>query len=105
MAHSHKLDKAMCFDVIPKILVFSVSDRSIQVSKNISFHDGDSLVVFGLRGIVYYGDFHYTARVCTNGSVWFHNGMVSGRECIYDKRLTEFTGSELSTCNGKLASM
>jgi hypothetical protein len=95
----------MRFDLIPKILVFSVSEQSIQVSKKISFRDGDSLVVFGLKGIVYYGDFHYTARVCTGGSVWFNDGMVSGRECTYEKRLTEFTGSDLSSCNGKSASL
>ena len=55
------LNKVMHFDVIPKVLVFSVSEPSIQVSKKISFHDGGSLVVFGLKGVVYYGDFHYTA--------------------------------------------
>jgi hypothetical protein len=95
----------MHFDVIPKVLVFSVSQCSIEVSKKISFREGDSLVVFGLKGVVYHGDFHFTARVCTGGSVWFHDGMISGRKCTYEKRLTEFTGSELSTCNGKLASM
>jgi hypothetical protein len=99
------LDKIMRFDIIPKVLAFSVSGHSVQVSKKISFRDGDSLVVFGLKGIVYHGDFHYTARVCTDGSVWFHDGMVTGRECTYEKRLSEFTGSDLSTCNGKLASL
>ena len=68
----------MRFDIIPKILVFSVTQHSIQVSKKISFRDGDSLVVFGLKGIVYYGDFHYTAQVCAGGCVWFNDGMVSG---------------------------
>jgi hypothetical protein len=99
------LNKVMRFDVIPKVLVFSISEPSIQVSKKISFRDDGSLVVFGLKGVVYYGDFHYTARICTGGSVWFHDGMVSGRKCTYEKRLTEFTGSELSTCNGKSATL
>ena len=67
--------------------------------------DGDSLVVFGLKGVVYYGDFHYTARAYTGGSVWFNDGMVSGRKSTYEKRLTEFTGSDLSSCNGKSASL
>jgi hypothetical protein len=95
----------MRFDTIPKVLAFSVSECSIQVSKKISFYNGDSLMVFGLKGIVYHGDFHYTARVCTSGSVWFHDGMVSGRKCVYEKKLTEFTNSELSTCDGKMASL
>ena len=100
-----ELNKIMRFDIIPKILVFSVSQHSIQVSKKISFRDGDSLVVFGLKGIVYYGDFHYTARVCTGGCVWFNDGMISGRKSTYEKGLTEFTGSDLSSCNGKSASL
>ena len=99
------LNKIMRFDVMPKVLVFSISQGSIEVSKKISFCDGDSLVVFGLKGVVYHGDFHYTARVCTDGSVWFHDGMVSGRECTYEKKLTEFTGLELSTCKAKSATL
>ena len=49
----------MHFDIISKVLVFSISDHSIQVSRKISFHDSDSLVVSGLKGVVYHGDFHY----------------------------------------------
>ena len=99
------LNKVMRFGVIPEVLVFSISEPSIQVSKKVSFHNNGSLVVFGLKGVVYHGDFHYTARIFTGGSVWFHDGMVSGRECIFEKRLTEFTGSELSICNGKSATL
>jgi len=44
------LNKVMRFDVIPKVLVFSISEPSIQVSKKISFRDDGSLVVFGLKG-------------------------------------------------------
>ena len=99
------LSKVMRFDIIPKVLVFSISEPSIGVSKKISFHGGDSLVVFSLKGVVYHSDFHSTAHICTNGFVWFHDGMVSGWECTCEKRLTEFTGLELSTCNGKSATL
>ena len=100
-----EIDNIMRFDVLPKILVLAVSDASVRVSKKISFHDDGSVVVFGLKGIVYFGDFHYTARVCTGGSVWFHDGMVTGRGCTYEKKLSEFTDAELSTCNGKTTSL
>ncbi|KIM79453.1 hypothetical protein PILCRDRAFT_35638, partial [Piloderma croceum F 1598] len=100
-----EIDNIMRFDVLPKILVLAMSDASVRVSKKISFHDDGSVVVFGLKGIVYFGDFHYTARVCTGGSVWFHDGMVTGRGCTYEKKLSEFTDAELSTCNGKTTSL
>jgi hypothetical protein len=42
----------MSFDEVPKILAFSSLDTSVQVSKKIQFHDGDSDVVFILKGRV-----------------------------------------------------
>jgi len=63
------------------------------------------MIVFGLKGIVYTGDFHYIARVCVNKAVWLHDGMVSGKTCKYEDKLSEFTDSDLSTCNGKTSSL
>jgi hypothetical protein len=77
-----KVDKIICFDMIPKVLVFSGQNSSIKVSTKICFRDGEERVVFVLRGIVYFGDFHYTACVCVRGSVWFHNGMGTGKNCL-----------------------
>ena len=104
--HCHgDVDVIMSFDDVPKILAFSSLDPSIQVSKKIHFHDGDSDVVFVLKGIVYHGGFHYTSRVIVDNSVWFHDGMVTGRECEYEKLLDEYGDNELSTCHGKSMSM
>ena len=100
-----EMNRIMRFDIIPKILVFSVADSSIRVSKKISMLEGDSMKIFNLKGIVYFGDFHYTARVFTKRDVWFHNGMVTGRRCKYEKKLSEFTDVELSTCEGKVLSL
>jgi hypothetical protein len=75
------------------------------VSKKIHFHDGDSDVVFILKGIVYHGGFHYTSRVIADNSVWFHDGMVTGRGYEYEKPLNEYSDNELSTCCGKFMSM
>ena len=96
-----EMDRIMCFNVVPKMLVFSVQDESVIVSKKISFRDGDTRAVFSLKGVIYFGDFHFTARVCAEGSVWFHDGMTTGRGCTYEKKLAEFADSELSTCRGK----
>ena len=92
----------MHFNIIPKILVFSVADSSVRVSKKISMLEGDSMKIFNLKGIVYFGDFHYKAHVFTKRDVWFHDGMVTGRRCKYEKKLSEFTDVELSTCEGKV---
>jgi hypothetical protein len=73
-----------------KALACAINHESVKVSKKISFHDGDSHIVFGLKGVVYTGDFHYTARVCINRNVWFHDGMVTGKQCKYEGRLSTF---------------
>ena len=32
-----------------------------------------------LRGVVYYGSYHYTSRIIdVEGNVWFHDGMTTG---------------------------
>jgi hypothetical protein len=104
--HCHgDVDVIMSFDDVPKILAFSSLDASVRVSKTIRFHDGDSDVIFVLKGIVYHGGFHYTSRVVADGSVWFHDGIVTRRECEYERPLNEYRDNELSICRGKSISM
>ena len=79
------------------MLVFATNGAPIKASKKISFYDGEKRIVFGLKGIVYTGDFHYIARVCVNKAVWLHDGMVSGKTCKYEDKLSEFTDSDIST--------
>jgi hypothetical protein len=95
----------MCFDVVSKVLVFDLQRASVAVSKKICFRKGDAQVVFGLRRVVYFGDFHYTARVCIRGSVWFHDGMGTGKNCMYEKELSDFNDPELSTSRNKIISL
>jgi hypothetical protein len=40
-----------------------------------------------------------------DNSVWFHDGLVTGRKCEYEKPLNEYSDNELSTCRGKSMSM
>ena len=54
---------------------------------------------------MYAGDFHYISRVCVDGVVWLHDGMVTGKNCKYEGKLSAFNDSDLSTCNGKVLSL
>lgn len=100
-----EMDVITHFDSIPKILAFSIWDPSLRVSKTVSFGDGDSIVEFHLKGIIYFGNFHYTARVCKNEHVWFNDGMNTGRNSTYEDLLSKFTDVELSTCRNKTVSI
>jgi hypothetical protein len=99
------LDQITRFETIPNIIVFALNHKSIRVSKRVSIPNGDNPVVLTLKGIVYHGDFHFTARICTNSHVWFHDGMVTGRKCRYEGKLSVLTDSDLSVCNGKTVSL
>ena len=100
-----EVDQMTRFEIVPKVLVFAINNSSVKVSKKISFSNENSRSVFKLKGIVYTGDFHYTARVCINSSVWFHDGMTTGRNCKYEGKLSAFSDVELSTHNGNTLSL
>jgi len=100
-----EVDQITRFETIPKVLAFAVDDASVIVSKKISMYDGETRLVFGLKGVVYAGDFHYISRVCVDGAVWLHDGMVTGKNCKYEGKLSAFNDSDLSTCNGKVLSL
>jgi len=91
--------------MIPKILAFSIADPSMCVNEIICFSDGDSNIVFCLKGIIYFGGFHYTACVCKNNHVWFNDGMITGRDSTYEKPLSDFTDVDLSACYNKVLSI
>jgi hypothetical protein len=93
------------FDVVPKILLLSIQDSSVSVSKRPSIHSGEKMVVFSLKGVVYFGDFHYTSCICVNKHVWLNNGMLTGQKSTYKKPLVEFSGTDLSICSDKTASL
>ncbi|KIM74019.1 hypothetical protein PILCRDRAFT_80449 [Piloderma croceum F 1598] len=100
-----EVDQITRFETVPKVLAFAVDDASVIVSKKISIYDGETRLVFKLKGVVYAGDFHYISRVCVDGVVWLHDGMVTGKNCKYEGKLSAFNDSDLSTCNGKVLSL
>jgi len=52
-----EVDQITRFEIVPKVLVFATNGAPIKASKKISFYDGEKRIVFGLKGIVYTGDF------------------------------------------------
>ncbi|KAF8347130.1 hypothetical protein F5887DRAFT_834749, partial [Amanita rubescens] len=59
---------------------------------------------YKLRGIIYFGDYHFTSRIVyENGMTWFHDGMVTAESMIYDGMIDQL--SDLWFCRGKKASI
>jgi len=41
------------------------------------FEQEGKTVVLDVRGLIYYGDFHFTSHIIgTDGIVWYHDGMT-----------------------------
>ena len=89
----------------PPLLAIEVSGHEIQLDNQISIKVENVQYTYTLVGIVYYGDDHFTARIILeDGQVWFHDGITTGCNTIYDGSLA-LNCPELHTCRGKHASL
>ena len=49
---------------------------------------------YELRGIVYYGNSHFTSHVVTNnGMIWFHDGIATCQSLLYEGTIQNFADS------------
>ncbi|KAJ7015909.1 hypothetical protein C8F04DRAFT_984446, partial [Mycena alexandri] len=47
-----------------------------------------SVVTMKLRGIIYAGQAHFTCRyIERDGTMWFHDGITTGRNCLEEVKL------------------
>jgi hypothetical protein len=86
--------------------MFITNRADITASKKLTFKNSDLSITLKLRGIIYYGDFHFTARVfASDGSVWYHDGIATGRSCQDEGTLSDLSDADLTTCYGRQASI
>jgi hypothetical protein len=98
------LTKLTEYDELPKMMAFSIGDSNVHINKKLKVRTQAEHIYFHLRGVVYLGAFHFTARLISNEhSVWFHDGQTSAQGCDYIGDLNLFHGNDLSTCDGKQA--
>ncbi len=52
--------------------------------------------MYKLKGIIYFGGAHFTSRVINqSGELWYHDGIATGRNCIYNGKVREIQNHEL----------
>lgn len=99
-------DKITQFHKTPKLLIFSINGSSLKVTKKLRFVNGDDDVIYRLKGVVYFGEFHFTSRIFkSDKSVWFHNGITTGRQCRNEGEMKKISNDELMECDGKKATL
>jgi hypothetical protein len=93
------------FAVAPPLLAIDISGHDLQLDNETYVKVGNVQYTYTLIGIVYYGDDHFTARIILeDGQIWFHDGITTGRNTIYDGSLA-LNCPDLRTCRGKRASL
>ncbi|KDR65591.1 hypothetical protein GALMADRAFT_50952, partial [Galerina marginata CBS 339.88] len=86
-----KIIKTRTFNIKPNFVCFSF-EVNVSISKKIKvIIEGKSVTHLPLRGIIYSGGHHFTARVVLgNENVWYHDGIETGIHCYKDNNLNTF---------------
>jgi hypothetical protein len=96
------LKQPIAFKSHPSLLVFGINSRNIKISKTIKFVQGNERVVLDLRGLIYFGEFHFVSHIIgLYGNVWYHDGMTTGSTCKNEGDIGNFSSKKLWTCGGK----
>jgi hypothetical protein len=97
------------FKQAPAILSFDLSDslneeqtRIPTFNSSITIEVNNQTFVYKLRGILYYGNGHFTSRIVTStGHIWFHDGISTGSSTEYEGTLTSI--HNLAICRSRVA--
>ena len=89
----------ICFG--PLWLVFEIKSRNIQINKTLTFVHYDETAVLDIRGLIYYGDFHFTCCIVRNdGNVWYCDGISTGSAAKW-RWYWEVLKQKIQRCRGK----
>jgi len=99
------LQKVTYYRQVPRILLLSAGGSLISVNKSIKIRTPSQSHQFQLKGIVYYGGFHFTSRIIDqNNAVWYHDGQL-GPNCQHENKLSDFSETDLNSCHGRQVSL
>ncbi|KAJ6511818.1 hypothetical protein DFH09DRAFT_941651 [Mycena vulgaris] len=70
---------------VPGIVLIDINHNRLSFNDQLRFNSAGVMVKLNLRGILCRGQNHFTCRfIDSSGTVWFHNGISTGRACIRD---------------------
>ncbi|KAJ7112340.1 hypothetical protein C8R44DRAFT_632156 [Mycena epipterygia] len=74
---------------LPDLFIVSIQQNgsNFPIEHKLHFDLNGNTRVLLLRGVIYLGSFHFTSRVIgSDGRLWFHDGISTGRACIDERR-------------------
>jgi len=90
-----------------RIVIVNLDTPHVQISKHIKMKCiNGKYTMLSLRGIVYLGGYHFTSRIVSSDrSVWYHDGIVTGKKCMKDGHLIDYTSQDLLSCRERQANL
>ncbi|KAJ6461129.1 hypothetical protein C8R47DRAFT_993644 [Mycena vitilis] len=69
-------------------MLLDLNHEKLLFDDELAFHCDGARVALKLRGVIYGGQNHFTCRfIRQDGSMWFHDGITTGRDCIPEVNL------------------
>jgi hypothetical protein len=85
----------------PKLVMMDFCGCDIRISHRFRFETKGEQALLQLRGVVYLGGEHFTSQIITpGGDVWYHDGIVTGRNCAYAGNVRS---TDMRMCRGRSA--
>jgi hypothetical protein len=92
------IQKNTYVEVALELLVLHLPCADVKINQKMKFC-GQTM---HLRGVVYYGSHHYTSRIIdTGGQVWFHEGMITGKDMCSQGSVTKLKPKDFTKCNSR----
>ena len=86
------------------LIAFDFAWQTPEIEPELPLHVNGNNIQYRLRGIIYYGENHFTSRIISEtGQTWFHDGITTGQSVIYEGDVRDLR--LLNMCQGKQASM
>jgi hypothetical protein len=88
--HISKLCLNISFDRLPYLMVIEFSSPRYVIDHDIHLIDTHPPEFFKLAGVIYGGQSHFVCRIIDAlGTIWYHDGMVTGSACQKESTLTD----------------
>lgn len=93
------------FSQPPNLLAMVVAPDLVTVTKSVKVQCIDQSTSVHLRGVIYWvNENHFIARIITpDQTVWLNDGIIHGRDSVYEGELSDFSSKLLSSYNGEPA--
>jgi hypothetical protein len=104
---NQSLLRTFSFSRLPDIIVFEFEGNELHIDPEVTITTRDNQShTIKLKGVIYYGELHYTSHVVVNNEqLWFpgHDGISTGANMEYNGLLQSSVDLMHSICRGKEA--